>query len=753
MSSETPSAAALEPTTIEKMRGLRWAIASNSANTIFVQFTFFGSVFVLFLNRMGFSKTDIGFLLSFMPFAGLIALFIAPMVARFGYKRTFLIFYTLRKVATAFLLLIPLVLQMYGQQLTFIYIGVITAAFALFRAIAETGRFPWTQEYVPSTVQGKFTATNNVFATIAGFVAVTIAGFVVERAAGLTGFMWLIGVGVVVGLLSIWLMSRVPGGAPVVAVEDDEKPHRDLSTALTDRNFLRYLAGAGLVVLAAGPLKSFVPLYMEEQVGLTTGNVVFLQSATLLASMLTSFLWGWAADRYGSKPIMLSGVFLSILMPVAWLLMPHHSPLSLPIALAIAFFLGVSEMGWAIGSARLLFVGVVPPDKKTDYMALFFAFVGVAGGLSQLFGGRLLDLSQGISGSIFGFELNPFVPLFVLGIVAPIGALLLLRRIQSDETLSMRQFVGIFYRGNPFLAMSSLLRYQFARDEDTTVQVTESLGRTNSKLAVEELLDALEDPRFNVRLEAILAMARLQPDARITAALVKTLGGNTLALSVLAAWALGRIDDQRAIAPLREGLKSTYRTIRAQCARTLGTLLDEESIPTLLKHFQNRDEADVGLHMAYASALGKLRVDEAVDEMLVFLQETTDQNIRFELALALARVVGDEGYFVQLERSTRADSGTALSQAMTGLGKAASKAAVSQYVARFDECADVMAHDDMTRGLTILREIATAIVPVDAKRPVAKILRACAAQIEEVGTDRLEYTILAIHALNIRLGE
>ena len=83
-STASPAPPHEEPTTIEKLSGLRWAIASYAANTFFVQFTFFGSVFVLFLNELGFTKTDIGFLMSFMPFAGLIALFIAPTVARVG---------------------------------------------------------------------------------------------------------------------------------------------------------------------------------------------------------------------------------------------------------------------------------------------------------------------------------------------------------------------------------------------------------------------------------------------------------------------------------------------------------------------------------------------------------------------------------------------------------------------------------------------------------------------------------------------
>ncbi|MEZ4710434.1 MAG: MFS transporter [Caldilineaceae bacterium] len=745
-----------EPTTIEKLRGLPWAIASNSANTFFVQFTYFGSVFVLFLNRLGFSKTDIGFLLSLAPFAGLIALFIAPAVARFGYKRTFVTYFGLRKLVTLPLLLTPWVLNAYGAEITFGFIALIVAIFSLTRAVAETARFPWIQEYVPPTVQGKYTANNNIASTIAGFLSVTIAGYVIGRSDGLSGFMWLIGVGVLFGLLSTWLMAHVPGGAPQPQAEDDEEAaeqHRDLTTALTDRNFLRYLGGASLLVLASTPLGSFVPLYMREQVGLSADSVVYLQSGTLFGTLLTSYLWGWAADRYGSKPIMLTGVFLKITLPLAWLLMPQNSPLSLPIALGIAFFQGLAEMGWAIGSARLLFVNVVPRDKKSDYMALYYAFVGITGGLSQLFSGRILDYAKALDGvSVLGLTLNAYAPLFLMGIILPIIAIFLLRRIQADESVSMGQFVGILFKGNPFLAVSSLIRYSFARDEEAVVHVTESLGQTRSILAIEELLIALKDPRFNVRFEAILAIARMKPDERLIGALVEVLNGKTPALSVIAAWALGRLGDERAIDPLRHTLDAPYRSIQAHGARALGTLADRGAEEVLLQRFL-ATEPDVDLRMAYASALGKLQAVDAIQEMLVFLAETDDRAIQMELTLALARMVGDEGHFIRLQRQMELDLSTTMAQTVNTLKREMARSSLGSVALAktLEQGADALAHNDLAHGAELICEV-IRLTPAEKLRPAsAQILPACADYLRAHGPQRTEYLLLALHILHLEM--
>jgi hypothetical protein len=202
-----------EPTTVEKLRGLRWNVLGDSANTIFAQFTFFGSVFVLFLNELGLGKGQIGFMLSLFPFAGLVAPFISPAVARFGYKRTFITFWGARKAITALLLFVPWVLLTLGQTTALVFVALIAGGFALTRAIAETGKYPWTQEFVPNYLRGKFSAVSNVAMTITGLIAVSTAGYVLERNTELSGYMLLIGVGILFGLLGLWAYSRVPGGA------------------------------------------------------------------------------------------------------------------------------------------------------------------------------------------------------------------------------------------------------------------------------------------------------------------------------------------------------------------------------------------------------------------------------------------------------------------------------------------------------------------------------------------------------------
>jgi HEAT repeat protein len=744
--SSDETTASQTPTDVERLRGLPWGVAWSVTNSVFAQFTFFSSIFVLFLNELELDKAQIGSLLSLLPFLGVLAVFTASSIARFGYKRTFVYSFGARTAMSALLLLTPVVLTRLGQGAVLAFIVVAVGAFGVFRAIGLTALYPWLQEQVPDAMRGKYTAIKNALASLMAFLAMTAAGYYLGPDPGLNRFMMVITVGIVFGVLSVWASTNIPGGASTRGTSAERTSYQEMAAAARDPNFVRYLVGVALVTLATVPLVSFVPLFMKEQVGLSLDHVVWLETGGLLGGLASSYLWGWLADRYGSKPVMLVGVYLLALLPLAWLLMPRQVVWVLYLALAIAVGQGFINTSWSIGSSRLLYVRVVPVEKNTAYMAVYYAWTGITGGLGQLFGGWLVDLMGGASGRWWIIQVDPYTILFLAGITFPLLGALLFRRVRADGTVSVGQFAGMFLRGNPFLAMESLIRYHRARDERSAVAMTERLGITKSPFTVEELLEALYDPRFFVRFEAIVSIARRRPDPRLTDALIEKLEGDEPALSTVAAWALGRIGDERALKALRQGLNARYRSVQAHCARSLGSLGDGTVTPLLLQRLAIED--DVGLQLAFAAALGKLGALEAVDPLLALLQKSGSQDARMELALALARLVGEEHDFIQLQRRVESEPGTTLSQQATALkGKLAkSSQSVTEIEKALDDAAETLAQQDLAPGIDLLRNGLQLLLENLPARPCRAVVQECIARLEEFGTQRLEYAVLALHA-------
>jgi MFS-type transporter involved in bile tolerance (Atg22 family) len=736
-------------TDIEKQRGMPWLVAGDTFNTGFFLLTFSGSVFILFLSELNLDEGQIGFLLALVPFGGVISPFIAPAVARFGYKRAFVSFWGLRTFAFAFMLLTPLVLARFGPAAGFIWVSTIIFAFALCRAVAETGGYPWRKEAVPDAMRGKFTAVNSIINTLAGILVTVGASLIIDSGAGLGRFMVLMSIGITFGLVSVWTYAKVPGGDPEPARPSSHSHLQGMVQALRDRNFFYFLLALGLTAIGGTAVISFVPLFMKEQVGLSEGHVVLLSIGTYLGALLSSYWWGWVADRYGSQPVMQVSLFMMLLLPVAWFLMPKHSPSSLPIAMAISFVSGVGTLAWQISWVRYLFVNAMPPEKASAYTAVYYAWFGFISGVGPLLAGQVLRLSKGLDTGLWLFRLDPYTPVFGLSVILLVTGIATVLQLRTADATPFRRLAGMFLRGNPIRALESLVQYNYAVTETSRMTVAERMGDAGNPLSTYELIEALNDPSFNVRYEAIHSIGRMPPEPELVNALLAALDEGNSELSFVITRSLGRLGNPRAVAPLRGLLDCGYHLLEASAARALAMLGDSASIPPILQKF--RAEPNHVLRIAYVSALGTLGVEEAIDDIFALLRHTTNQTQRGEIGLALARMAGSETYYMQQWRNLQANPNTAAAQAVLALQKLADAAGLRRFSALCQTCAQEFAQSRQTAALDRLREILDHLRQYRLDPAADKIVAGCAACLAQDSQAHLEIILLSLHTLDCAL--
>jgi len=738
-------------TDVEKIRRLPWLVTGDALNIAFVSLTFAGPVFILFLDELRLDNAQIGFLLSLIPFCGIVALFVAPLVTRLGYKRTFISFWGIRKVVIALLLLTPLFLARFGSQAAFLWVAGVIFLFAMCRAIAETGRYPWQQEVIPDSMRGKISAVSNMITTIAAILATIVASYVIGSGVGLGRFMGLIAAGIGIGLLGVAAYSRLPEETH----RGQPRPHsghlKGVQQALHDQNFLFFMAGLGLATLGSEMVISFVPLFMKVQVGLGEGIVVLLSIGTYLGSLLTSYLWGWTADRYGSKPVMQFNLGLMLVLPLAWFSMPRHSPASMPLAMLIAFVAGSVTLGWQISWLRYLYVNATPRNNKLSYMALYYAWFGVVSGGGPLLAGQILNLSQDMDARLGVFVIDPYTPLFAMSLALLAAGVVAVSWMRGDEGTTFKHLAGMFWRGNPIQALILLIRYKFAGTEVSRLATTQRLGDTRNPLSAHELIQALGDPSFNVRYEAVISIGRMPPEPELVDVLLAVLGDTEMELSTVAARSLGALGDTRAIQPLRHALSSGYPFLEASSARALAMLGDVEGIPYFLDKLKS--EPDPMLRIAYASALGKLRVTEAIPELFALLRQVEPQVARGEIGLALARIAGDERYYLQHWSALRADVNTGAAQAALALQKPARHIKADDLGALVEACAGCFAQGDLSGGAACLGDMIQRLPTRSLDESLGCILGECAAGLAEFGGTRPELILLTLHSLDIALRQ
>lgn len=435
------SNAAPELTEEQKLRGLPWQLAGNALNGFFANLTVFGSVFLLFLHELGLPKAQIGILLSFLPFAGLLALGFAPLATRLGRRRVFLACWTGRKLAIAAALLLPWVMGRYGHTGGLIYLATLVALFAILRSLAETAWYPWSQEMIPDRVRGRFGANSTVLTTAASCLALVLAGQVIRGGTGVGRFLVLIAIGCVAGFLAVLTMARVPGGRPSADTGCGKSHVANMRQALRDRNFVFYLVAFGCVTVGTQLYLSFLPLFLKEQLKIAPGVVVTLDTVVMIGGALASLLWGYTADRFGSRPVVMSATALTFVVPLAWLLLPRQAPHLLPWCIVLYFVNGVALNGNSIGALRLLFNGVVPPHENTAYTALYYSWIGLVGGLAPLAAGGLLQLGGDWESQVAGVVVDSHALLFLLGLLLIGAGWACYRRVRPDDQYLTREVV------------------------------------------------------------------------------------------------------------------------------------------------------------------------------------------------------------------------------------------------------------------------------------------------------------------------
>ncbi len=741
------------PTNVEKLRAIPIIIVATFLRSIYL-LTVTGTVFVLFLDELGIDKARIGVVMSIAPFIGIISLVIVPIVERSGLKRTTKIFWMLRVLITILIPVTPLIMKYTGETGVFVWLSATQCAFAVSGYIAVTAYASWYQELVPDRLRGKTAAINFIGIGLSTIITLAAAGYITDRFAGLKPFVFLMIGGLVIGFVAEVVLSRLPGGQPILRQEHHKTHLQFIKDALCDKNFMLMMAALVLINIAVFGAGAFVPLYQKQILGLSASQIMFSAMCYSVAVLGAYYFYGWAADRYGAKPVLIFGIANLVPSGIFWYLtkLPAGNEGRFAATIFVAVFFALTQAGWVIGFDRYVYNTLIPVGKKTSYLSIQHAVGGVAAGVGPLVTGWLIEICKPLnSTTIMGVKLDAYIPFFVLYGVLTFASVMLLKRLKQDSQITTQQFVGMFFQGDPLTALHSMARYRMAKGESERIDKTSDMGMSSSPLNVEELLEALHDPSFNVRYEAVIAISRRKPHPKLTEALINILLGPDLELAASAAWALGRIGDKSAIGALRECLAVPYPLLQARAARTLGALGDVESSPMLLDWL--RSDIDPTLKRACASALGALRVPAALPDIFNLLLTNKRASFRGELTMAMARTVGSESQFINLWRRMNEDTATAEAHQVIDTCKSLAKLKISEgpIVERLNDCAEKFASGRTAEATKIICDIAVELPTDGIDHHIIKLMNLCRQQLLSVPQQDHCLLALLLHIISTML--
>lgn len=660
-------------TDLDKLRRIPWYHAHSVLTSMAVLCTV-GAPLALFAAELGLAKDRIGLLGGIMPFLQVASLLSIPLIARFGARLVSTAALSARYLFLCLLLVAPAFVD--RPDIAFALLMVAMFGFSLMRAIAEGAVVPWSQEFTPISARGRIAGRNAVlYVPVALVVSWLIQGWL-DGQIGLARFYPVFVAGIVTGLAGALCLLGMRGGSRPAAVPAGESPRGPrmaaLAELLRDRNFLVFLAASSVQYSLIVALGVFLVLYFRD-LGLQSGALVFLSALIPVGAAVGTLAAGWLIDRYGTRAVYVVLLAGQALLFLALPLIPGELPALTAIAAAV-FVLAGLFLYPALSVAGIYLLNVIPPASKEAYTTLHYITVGLLGGAATWGAGLLLALLSSHPVVVAGIVVEPFAALFILTALLSAFSGWAFHSLREEEGLSVRALFANFTTGHPMRALIGIQQFGGETSEDRRRELAFGLGSFGSPLAKKELIEALRDPSFDVRHEAVRALGHMAPHADVVAALQQVMDlDGLIELQYAALESLGRMRARGAADRVAGFLTNGNALLRARAIRSLGEMRAHDH--TLRLRAALAGDPDRDCRLAAVSALGKIGDAESLPALVTtYLDLARDAAGMGEprskvVLLAIAKIVHCEESFAHFWRHEQRSPGEAVSDLLLGLSQ------------------------------------------------------------------------------------
>ena len=635
---------------LEVLRGLRVSTGEGVWATAWATLT--GGVFQIgFALQLGATPLVLGLLAGLPAIVGLLQLPASLFGERLPQRRPFIAL----SAILGRLLWVPIALLMFvlpPHVALPVFLVLLTVSSALLTIVVPAWT-SWMSDLVPAGSRGQYFARRS---TLAGLVSMLLplpaAAFLdlaVKRNAFAprVGFAALFLLSAGAALASFWFLRHQPE-PPRTRAEGGEKPGlHTLAAPLADRNFRPFLWFAALMVCGQTLAGQFFTAWQLDKAALNLPYLVvqILGAVAAGAGLLSTPIWGYLNDKYGSRPLLAIASGGVIVAPLLWLLTtpgPRAFWVNIALIVLINLCSGVSWGGVGLAQFNLLLANS-PGHARATYVAMFSAATGVLGGVSPVVGGFLMTVLHDFHFAAGPVVFNNYKVLFALTALIRVGCLFLLTRVPSGNEEKSTRYVleQLKHARRPVTSFLTLRRLSRPNDEETRREAVHDLADLRTPLAVEELAHALDDVSLSVREGAARALGATG-DVRAVPALVEKLTDPAAQIGELCAEALGQIGSREATSDLMASAQGPDAGVRVASLRALARLADPFALPVVIAALDpvhaTRCEAACAALSAMAPHLSQTEAASALPRLGYLLSQEVDRGMRLAAARALARL-------------------------------------------------------------------------------------------------------------------
>ena len=675
-------------------RGRRSFYVFNSLNSAsFVLLS--GSFVTLYALSLGASNAMVGLLNAFSYGT----YFFLPLGKRVVSGRPILKVFGLawfwRFVAVSPALAAPLLVPRGKADYGFALILVGIALFNMLRGIGLIGNNPVLASLAAGGEGGKradrgaFLVNVQIIGSLAGMGANLLIAFVIGSSAPPWVFAAAMGAGIVVGIVgSLVLLKYVPEPEGYRS-ERSGSLASSAREAFKDKPFRAFMEALFLLSLVAGMARTFLPVYAKDVFAQGDDAVMAFSLVASVGSLAMGLLTRLLIDRLGAKPLYIVFAAVTALSIAPLAIIPGATgilagPLGAAVFLGLANFLSSFGLAGEENAGQTYFFSLVSAARTLDLGVVYFLVYGLGGTIGAGAGGLALDAlgALGLGHAAAFRALFGFFLLVLAWILARMGRLIRL------GAASLRESIGVMLSIRDLRAFNLLSRLDRSADPEEEIELIRDIGAGASGgasgPAQSSLLGYLGSPRFDVRLEALLAMeniGRLSKEA--VDALSAEVERQPYTTAYLAARILGkgapREAERRArvASVLRRAASATDYMLQASAMVALARMGDLASVGGIEDTLASSRIPRVRISAAYALEL--LGSRSSVPVLVSCLRSERDPAfVSDELLLSTAAIAGIMPRFYGLYQSFIEDEAAGLAAlgdiAAGALGEAGSPA-------------------------------------------------------------------------------
>jgi HEAT repeat protein/MFS family permease len=627
-------------TRLQYLRGMRASTVEGTLATIFGNLTG-GALLTGLALHVGATKPQIGILFSMPALANLVQPLASLWVERLKSRKTYVA--VLAGLARVLLSLSVLTLFI-PKHFQVPYLFLIMLVSSISGACTGPAWSTWMSDMVPEDIRGKYFANRNVIMNIVGMFIGLIAGKTLDLLHGNTGFLILYSTGLVFAILNA--LSFIWQYEPPHNVDVAHRPKLRVTYLLPLRNrqFMRLILFYASWTFATGIAGPFYAVFMINELKIPYFQIYIFVAINTVMLVLASPVWGYLSDKFGNKFIVKLSTIVITFFPIVWVFNTPQNYMFIPI---LHFFGGIISAGMNLASFNL-FLGAAPRKNKAVYMSLWAAITGGVGFIAPIIGGFLTKIFAKYELVIGTFVLGDLQMLFLISAGLIFITSYLLPEVKESKTASvgtvLRQ-VGTFNPLGWFGLFYNLILFSRSKEEKTRLKASKALGKVGSPMAIDELVDALDDSSPDVRETAVLALGEIG-DERSVDIIISKLQSQEENIQAEAAEALGLSQHPKGVEPLLKKLSGSDAHLKIEIIEALGKIGDTRAVETLYTALNQ--ERDQKVFPTLVESLAKLHDTRVIPIALERLDLFSSRVVRRQILDSLAYLLGDDDDFYEI---------------------------------------------------------------------------------------------------------